>query len=92
MTDKVELYPVQGGNRHARGGQGQVNEAVYLRAYEVYSHVFSPQPALIDREGRGCRGGFGAEACSVPRSSGTMCHPRSAVLSSRLRFLPCDGA
>ena len=27
-----------------------------LRAYEVYAHVFGPQPALIDG---GCRGGFG---------------------------------
>lgn len=33
---------------------------VTLRAYEVYCHVFSPQPAMVDLAGRGCRGGFGA--------------------------------
>lgn len=32
---------------------------VHLAAYEVYCEVFSPQPALIDLEGRNCRGGFG---------------------------------
>lgn len=32
---------------------------VTLRAYEVYSHVFAPQPAMIDLAGRNCRGGFG---------------------------------
>lgn len=37
-----------------------VPEAVALRAYEVYCHVHEPQPAMIDLEGRNCRGGFGA--------------------------------
>lgn len=37
-----------------------VPEAVALAAYEVYSHVYAPQPAMIDLEGRNCRGGFGA--------------------------------
>lgn len=32
---------------------------VTLRAYEVYCHVYGPQPALVDLAGRGCRGGFG---------------------------------
>ena len=32
---------------------------VTLRAYEVYSHVFGAQPAMIDLAGRNCRGGFG---------------------------------
>lgn len=31
---------------------------VALRAYEVYCHVYSPQPAMVDLEGRNCRGGF----------------------------------
>lgn len=52
-----DLYPVQGGTPYGRG-QGQVNESVYMRAYKVYSHCFGAQPAMIDRDGRGCRGGF----------------------------------
>ena len=32
--------------------------AVHLRAYEVYCEVFGKQDAMIDLEGRGCRGGF----------------------------------
>jgi hypothetical protein len=32
---------------------------MHLRAYDAYSKKYSPQPALIDLEGRGCRGGFG---------------------------------
>ena len=31
---------------------------MHLRAYAVYSKQWSPQPALIDLEGRNCRGGF----------------------------------
>lgn len=34
-----------------------VPEAVALAAYDVYSHIYSPQPAMID-VARGCRGGF----------------------------------
>ena len=30
-----------------------------MAAYEVYCHKWSPQPAMIDLDGRGCRGGFG---------------------------------
>jgi hypothetical protein len=41
-----------------RGG-GLIPWEVHLAAYEVYCEVFSPQPALIDLEGRNCRGGFG---------------------------------
>lgn len=36
----------------------QIPEIVALRAYEVYCEVWSPQPAMVDLEGRGCRGGF----------------------------------
>jgi hypothetical protein len=32
-------------------------ESVVLAAYEVYCHVYAPQPAMVDVE-RGCRGGF----------------------------------
>ncbi len=34
-------------------------ESVTRRAYEVYSHIYGEQPAMVDLEGRGCRGGFG---------------------------------
>lgn len=34
-------------------------KAVTLAAYEVYRHLFGEQPAMIDLEGRNCRGGFG---------------------------------
>lgn len=53
----TKLHPVQilDMQRNPR-----VPEDVALRAYEVYCHVFSPQPAMIDLEGRNCRGGFGA--------------------------------
>lgn len=37
---------------------GKITSKVTLAAYEVYSHVYSPQPAMVDLEGRGCRGGF----------------------------------
>ena len=55
MADE-KLFPVQGGNRNSRGGQGQVGELVYMRAYEVYRHVFGEQKAMIEGH---CRGGFG---------------------------------
>jgi hypothetical protein len=55
MTDtatKIETHPVQTVDR--RGGK--INKAVTMRAYEVYCHLFSPQPAMITGT---CRGGFG---------------------------------
>lgn len=45
--------------RRVHGQQGAITTEMHLRAYEVYCEYFSPQPALIDMEGRGCRGGFG---------------------------------
>ena len=48
-TDK--LAPVQGLS------QG-IPWEMHLRAYAAYCIKFSPQPALIDLEGRNCRGGF----------------------------------
>ncbi len=53
----MKFHPVQWNVRNDR----RIPESVALRAYEVYSHVFGPQEAMIDLEGRGCRGGFGAE-------------------------------
>jgi hypothetical protein len=33
--------------------------SLHLEAYAVYCKLYGAQPALIDLEGRGCRGGFG---------------------------------
>lgn len=53
----TEFHPVQV-NEFVRGIAPVVPAAVALRAYEVYCHIYSPQPAMVDLEGRGCRGGF----------------------------------
>lgn len=49
----IVLHPVQ---KPASNKQSLINSSVTLRAYEVYSHIFSPQEAIING---GCRGGFG---------------------------------
>jgi hypothetical protein len=57
MTDtKIEIpvHPVQ--NHHRPHANYAVPVVVSMRAYEVYSHVYEPQEALITGE---CRGGFG---------------------------------
>ena len=54
MSDPGTM-PIQGGDVRGRG-QGQVAEAVYMAAYEVYSHVHGPQAAMVEGH---CRGGFG---------------------------------
>lgn len=33
--------------------------SLHLEAYDAYRKKYGDQPALIDLEGRGCRGGFG---------------------------------
>lgn len=53
----TEFHPIQIGDL---GRNPKVPSEVTLRAYEVYSHVYGEQPAMIDLAGRGCRGGFGA--------------------------------
>ena len=58
MPDTVKLYPIQLERRYDNK-PGAVTEPVYMRAYEVYCEVYGPQEALIDLEGRRCRGGFG---------------------------------
>lgn len=56
MTTEERAFPIQA---HRLGKeQAKVSEAVYMAAYEVYSHVHGVQPALIDLAGRNCRGGF----------------------------------
>lgn len=50
---EIPTHPVQS---HQGYAQGVCPQTVTLAAYEVYSHVYGPQPALITG---GCRGGFG---------------------------------
>lgn len=59
MASDVPVHPVQTKRRYD-DTQGQAPQVVTRRAYEVYSEVYGPQPALMDLEGRNCRGGFGA--------------------------------
>ena len=47
------VHPIQTECCH-RGGEAPT--AVTMLAYEVYSHVYGPQEALVTN---GCRGGFG---------------------------------
>jgi hypothetical protein len=52
---EVETHPVQNHKRpHVACACPTV---VTMRAYEVYCHIYSPQPAMVTG---GCRGGFGA--------------------------------
>lgn len=52
MADtKEKRAPVQG---YVQG----IPWELHLEAYNAYSKKWSPQPALIDLEGRNCRGGF----------------------------------
>lgn len=44
-----------------QGLEGGIPWSLHLKAYEAYSKRYRPQPALIDLEGRNCRGGFGTE-------------------------------
>jgi hypothetical protein len=53
VTERAQ-FPMQSQDTSRRNGM-RIGRAVYLRAYEVYSHVFSPQPALLEG---GCRGGM----------------------------------
>lgn len=71
-ADEVITHPVQ--TLH-RGVGGRTPKVVAMRAYEVYCEVFGPQEAMVDLEGRNCRGGFSAGeliaflyAYSFPRS------------------------
>lgn len=55
---ETETHPVQTANRRAlaEDRQGRVSTKVTMAAYEVYSHIYGEQKALITD---GCRGGFG---------------------------------
>lgn len=57
----IDTHPVQ---VHSRRGiqsadrpRAQAPVVVTMRAYEVYCHVYAPQPAMVTGS---CRGGFGA--------------------------------
>lgn len=57
MTES-NTHPVQFGQSNEHPSKAaRVPDLVALRAYEVYCHVFAPQPAMIDVK-KGCRGGF----------------------------------
>lgn len=51
------MKPIQLGS-YCRCGRGVVQDAVYLKAYEVYKAIFGEQESLIQGD---CRGGFGLE-------------------------------
>lgn len=53
MSSEPKLFPVQ--TPGCPGGGGRIRESVYLAAYEVYSHVYGPQLAMVEG---GCCGGF----------------------------------
>lgn len=55
-TTEIETHPVQT-KQGVRREQARVRTEVTRRAYEVYCHVHSPQPAMMTG---GCRGGFSA--------------------------------
>lgn len=54
MSDP-KTFPIQAQTRDRKPACAP--ECVYMAAYEVYSHVFGPQDALLMG---GCRGGFGS--------------------------------
>jgi hypothetical protein len=58
MQKAPRIFPMQTYDRRPSNERGQISEPVYMAAYEVYVHVYGPQEAMIDLEGRGCRGGF----------------------------------
>lgn len=53
--EKIEVHPVQ--TPQGRREQGECPKVVTMAAYEVYSHVYAPQIAMVTG---GCRGGFSA--------------------------------
>ena len=57
LMAEQRMFPLQRG-RVRYGDRAQIAETVYMAAYEVYSHIYGPQKALIDLDGRDCRGGF----------------------------------
>jgi hypothetical protein len=52
-SETIPTHPVQ--THQSRHGDGVCPQVVTLRAYEVYSHVYGSQEAMITNS---CRGGF----------------------------------
>lgn len=52
-TNSERMFPIQ--NPHNVRHRSQVPESVYMKAYEVYSHIHGPQPAMVEGN---CRGGL----------------------------------
>jgi hypothetical protein len=44
-----------------QGLTGGIPWSMHVRAYDAYAKRWGAQPALLDLEGRNCRGGFGTE-------------------------------
>lgn len=53
---EIPVHPVQRSNL-LRSERAQAPQAVTMKAYEVYVHLYGSQEALVTG---GCRGGFGA--------------------------------
>ena len=58
----METHPVQNNYK----GSNRIPKEITLRAYEVYCHLYGKQDAMIDDEGRGCRGGFDVISEIIP--------------------------
>jgi hypothetical protein len=54
LENNIIHRPVQQVSRSNE--RSKIGNAVHMAAYEVYSHVYAPQQALIEGN---CRGGFG---------------------------------
>lgn len=67
MSD-IPTHPVQTRNHVAyqTGKPIRIPQVVTLAAYEVYCELYGPQEAMIDDEGRGCRGGFDVTSEMIP--------------------------
>lgn len=55
----VTVKPLDEKRAPVQGYSPGIPWELHLRAYDAYCKKWSPQPALIDLEGRNCRGGFG---------------------------------
>jgi hypothetical protein len=53
QSQPEKMAPVQ-------GYKAGIPWSLHLEAYDAYSKKWAPQPAMIDLEGRNCRGGFSA--------------------------------
>ena len=59
MTDTESQTVADGKRAPVQGFSAGIPWEMHLRAYDAYCKRHGAQPALIDLEGRNCRGGFG---------------------------------